>query len=130
MIKLNDREKDILEMRGKGMTYEEIGKKYRVTGNRIMDIYKKANYKLRLIENAGEILKPDGNAADFAFLLTGSGRIRHCLFYARINTVRELAEFDGDVYRIRNAGKKMAPVIGILIEKARTIVREGAKCED
>ena len=128
---LTERERRVLDFRYKdGLTFEEIGKRFCVTRERIRQIHAKSLRKLRRPDRlnylkhgvSGVVARKTENAREAALAslpkpdkpeditleeLELSVRSYNCLKRAGISTLHEIAEmsFD-DLCRVRNLGKK------------------------
>ena len=140
---LTERERRVLDFRYKeGLTFEEIGKRFCVTRERIRQIHAKSLRKLRhperlnylkygvsgvvarKTESAREaalasLPKPDKPGADIPLEeLDLSVRSYNCLKRAGISALHEIAEMTlGEICRVRNLGKKSVDEICAVLTK-------------
>ena len=153
---LTERERRVLDFRYKeGLTYEEIGKRFCVTRERIRQIHAKSFRKLRRperlnylkygvsgviarqTENAREaalasLPKPDIKPEDITLEeLELSVRSYNCLKRAGMNTLRDVAEMTFDeLCHVRNLGKKSIDEICAVLTGYGIRLRKGGKQHD
>ena len=150
---LTERERRILDFRYKdGLTFEEIGKRFCVTRERIRQIHAKALRKLRhpgrlnylkygisgviarQTESAREaalasLPKPDIKPEDITLEeLELSVRSYNCLKRAGMNTLRDVAEMTFDeLCHVRNLGKKSVDEISCMLIRHGLSFRKGGE---
>ena len=147
---LTERERRVLDFRYKeGLTFEEIGKRFCVTRERIRQIHAKALRKLRRPERlnylkygvSGVIARQTENAREAALAslpkpdkpeditleeLELSVRSYNCLKRAGMNTLRELSEMTFDeLCHVRNIGKKSFDEICAVLTKYGITLKTG-----
>lgn len=147
---LTERERCVLDFRYKdGLTFEEIGKRFCVTRERIRQIHAKSFRKLRhpgrlnylkygvsgviarQTENAREaalasLPKPDKPEDITLEELELSVRSYNCLKRAGMNTLRELSEMTFDeLCHVRNIGKKSIDEICAVLTKYGITLKTG-----
>ena len=148
---LTERERRVLDFRYKdGLTFEEIGKRFCVTRERIRQIHTKSLRKLRrpdrlnylkhgvsgVISLKAEIVreaalaslpKPDIKPEDITLEeLELSVRSYNCLKRAGMNTLREVSEMTFDeLCNVRNLGKKSVDEICAVLTKYGITLKTG-----
>lgn len=153
---LTERERRVLDFRYKeGLTYEEIGKHFCVTRERIRQIHAKSLRKLRRPDRlnylkygvSGVIARQTESAREAALAslpkldikpeditleeLELSVRSYNCLKRAGMNTLREVSEMTFDeLCHVRNVGKKSIDEIYAVLTKYGIRLRKGGEQHD
>lgn len=111
---MTERDENIIRERNNGHTFEEIGKKYRISKTRVMQICQhQENEKRREKDNFYVLIKQNTNGG-----LTW--RTYCALKRSGINSIEDLKELsDDEICKIRNCGKEMQKVIRKIINSEK-----------